>query len=31
MTLPIATLTPITVAAYSRYMRSSSMDMLAQD
>jgi peptide/nickel transport system permease protein len=31
MTLPIATLTLITVAAYSRYMRSSSMDVLAQD
>ena len=31
MTLPILTLTLITVAAYSRYMRSSSMDVLAQD
>jgi peptide/nickel transport system permease protein len=31
MTLPIATLTLISVAAYSRYMRSSSMDVLAQD
>jgi peptide/nickel transport system permease protein len=31
MTLPIATLTLITVASYSRYMRSSSMDVLAQD
>ena len=31
MTLPIATLTLVTVAAYSRYMRSSSMDVLAQD
>jgi peptide/nickel transport system permease protein len=31
MTLPIATLVLITVAAYSRYMRSSSMDVLAQD
>ncbi len=31
MTLPIATLTLITVAAYSRYMRSASMDVLAQD
>jgi binding-protein-dependent transport system inner membrane component len=31
MTLPIATLTLIAVAAYSRYMRSSSMDVLAQD
>lgn len=31
MTLPIATLTLITVAAFSRYMRSSAMDVLAQD
>lgn len=31
MTLPVATLTLISVAAYSRYMRSSSMDVLAQD
>jgi peptide/nickel transport system permease protein len=31
MTLPIATLTLISVAAYSRYMRSSSMDVLTQD
>jgi peptide/nickel transport system permease protein len=31
MTLPIATLTLISVAQYSRYMRSSSMDVLAQD
>jgi len=31
MALPIATLTLITVASYSRYMRSSSMDVLAQD
>jgi peptide/nickel transport system permease protein len=31
MTLPIATLTLITVASFSRYMRSSSMDVLAQD
>jgi len=31
MTLPIVTLTAISVAAYSRYMRSSSMDVLAQD
>ena len=31
MTLPIVTLTLISVAAYSRYMRSSSMDVLAQD
>jgi peptide/nickel transport system permease protein len=31
MTLPIATLTLISVASYSRYMRSSSMDVLAQD
>ena len=31
MTLPIATLTLVTVASYSRYMRSASMDVLAQD
>ncbi len=31
MFLPIATLTLITVANYSRYMRSSSIDVLAQD
>jgi peptide/nickel transport system permease protein len=31
MTLPIATLMLITVAAFSRYMRSSAMDVLAQD
>jgi peptide/nickel transport system permease protein len=31
MTLPIATLTLVAVAAYSRYMRSASMDILAQD
>jgi len=31
MVLPIATLTLITVAGYSRYMRSSAMDALAQD
>jgi peptide/nickel transport system permease protein len=31
MFLPIMTLTLITVAAYSRYMRSSSIDVLAQD
>src|ERR1700678_3929511 len=31
MTLPILTLTLISVAAYSRYMRSASMDVLAQD
>jgi peptide/nickel transport system permease protein len=31
MTLPILTLTAISFAAYSRYMRSSSMDVLAQD
>jgi peptide/nickel transport system permease protein len=31
MTLPIATLTLLSVASYSRYMRSSSMDVLAQD
>jgi len=31
MTLPILTLALITVASFSRYMRSSSMDVLAQD
>ena len=31
MFLPVATLTLISVAAFSRYMRSSSMDVLAQD
>src|ERR1700722_2675582 len=31
MTLPTATLTLLTVASFSRYMRSSSMDVLAQD
>jgi peptide/nickel transport system permease protein len=31
MTLPIATLTLISVAAYSRYMRSAAIDTLAQD
>ncbi len=31
MTLPIVTLTLITVAFYSRYMRSSALDVLAQD
>jgi peptide/nickel transport system permease protein len=31
MTLPIFTLALITVAAFSRYMRSSSIDVLAQD
>lgn len=31
MTLPIATLTLISVASFSRYMRSQSMDVLAQD
>lgn len=31
MTLPIVTLTAVSVAAYSRYMRSSAMDALAQD
>jgi peptide/nickel transport system permease protein len=31
MTLPIATLTLLSVASFSRYMRSSSMDALAQD
>jgi peptide/nickel transport system permease protein len=31
MTLPIAVLTLVTVASFSRYMRSASMDVLAQD
>jgi peptide/nickel transport system permease protein len=31
MTLPILTLALVTVASFSRYMRSSSMDVLAQD
>jgi peptide/nickel transport system permease protein len=31
MALPIITLTAISVASYSRYMRSASMDVLAQD
>src|SRR5262249_38726618 len=31
MTLPIATLTLISVAGFSRYMRSSAIDALAQD
>jgi peptide/nickel transport system permease protein len=31
MTLPIATLTGLSVATFSRYMRSSSLDVLAQD
>jgi len=31
MTLPIATLTLISVAGFSRYMRSTAMDTLAQD
>jgi peptide/nickel transport system permease protein len=31
MALPIATLTLISVAGYSRYMRSTAMDSLAQD
>jgi len=31
MTLPIATLTLISVAGFSRYMRSSAIDQLAQD
>jgi peptide/nickel transport system permease protein len=31
MTLPILTLTLLTIASFSRYMRSSSMDVLAQD
>lgn len=31
MTLPIVTLTLLTIASFSRYMRSSAMDVLAQD
>lgn len=31
MTLPIATLTLLSIASFSRYMRSTSMDVLAQD
>ena len=31
MFLPVLTLTLITVATFSRYMRSSSIDVLAQD
>jgi peptide/nickel transport system permease protein len=31
MTLPVVTLTLLTVASFSRYMRSSAMDVLAQD
>jgi peptide/nickel transport system permease protein len=31
MTLPIATLTLLTIAFFSRYMRSSAIDVLAQD
>ena len=31
MTLPIATLTALSVSIFSRYMRSSSLDALAQD
>ena len=31
MTLPIVSLALITIAAFSRYMRSTSMDVLAQD
>jgi peptide/nickel transport system permease protein len=31
MTLPIATLTLISIAGFSRYMRSTAMDALAQD
>jgi peptide/nickel transport system permease protein len=31
MTLPVLTLTLLSVAAYSRYMRSTAMDTLAQD
>jgi peptide/nickel transport system permease protein len=31
MALPILTLTAVTVASFSRYMRSSSMEVLAQD
>ena len=31
MALPVATLTLLTIAAFSRYMRSTAMDVLAQD
>jgi len=31
MTLPIVTLTLLSIASFSRYMRSSAMDVLAQD
>jgi peptide/nickel transport system permease protein len=31
MTLPILTLTLLTIASFSRYMRSTSMDVMAQD
>jgi peptide/nickel transport system permease protein len=31
MALPIATLTLLTIASFSRYMRSTAMDVLAQD
>jgi peptide/nickel transport system permease protein len=31
MTLPIVTLTLLTIASFSRYMRSTAMDVLAQD
>ena len=31
LTLPIVTLAAITVASFSRYMRSSALDNLAQD
>jgi peptide/nickel transport system permease protein len=31
MILPVATLTLVSIAAYSRYMRSSALDALAQD
>ncbi len=31
MTLPVVTLTLLTIASFSRYMRSTSMDVLAQD
>ncbi len=31
MTLPIATLTLLTIASFSRYVRSTAMDVLAQD
>ena len=31
MILPIVTLTLLTIASFSRYMRSTSMDVLAQD